>query len=388
MAELILSNFQDGGAEEIESAANIQQGRGSAALLTMSPAQDGVLESREAAPNLLALRRGSKRAALVKTPHPMDRSAVESMRYVDFAIQDAHKKYRPVLIEGYNAWQEFNVTYFSEQLTPPHLSIDFTPPNKLGLFKTLTGYGGRNRITIDERIVTGRRKFVKKAWPAPGNRLFFRDILLQQTVLQYLAEVKGFDDEENGKYGEACADVCSRLGECMGLPRVYTRRRVAKDAGKPLANLWPINVRPAGYYLGDVVPPCQNKAKKLPEPRGFAGAMSLLCYLFDAGQFDKLATIIRREAAQVREHGCTAKPASEKDEASWFNPAWLDWNNGCIRLLLHAICNKRLIDLVPLLADALELAGCRNELFLMHCRMPVRHNQSCWVLKQLRGALR
>jgi hypothetical protein len=114
--------------------------------------------------------------------------------------------------------------------------------------------------------------------------------------------------------------------------------------------------------------------------------MNLLRYLLETGQIDRLAGIVRREASQNSEHACKAKPAAEKGEISRINPAWLDWNNACIKQLLHAICNRKMTDLMPLLADALELAGCGDEMLLSHCRLPVRHTRDCWVAKHLRDA--
>ena len=47
---------------------------------------------------------------------------------------------------------------------------------------------------------------------------------------------------------------------------------------------------------------------------------------------------------------------------------WLTWNDGTVPKLAQAIYDERAFDRMPILADALEEAGCTNEDILMHCR--------------------
>ena len=357
-----------------------------AALLKVTSTGDGSADSAGTSAACVPGRQGGEGAALLIAPLPNDPATVEAMRFVDYVLNDAHEQYRRVLRDLYHAWQEFNEEHFEERLKVPHLTIANGPPRALGFFKSITDYGSRTQITVDARIVAARRRFVKLPWPAEGTVLFVRDILLHESVHQYLAEIEHFPDNENGKHGEAFADVCNRIGRKKGLPRVYTRRRGRKDSGKPLANLWPINVRPSGYYLGHVEPPGQERPRRPPELRGHAAVFNFFRYLLATGQTEKLAAIVRREASEINEPACPAKAAAEKGEVSHLNPAWLTWNNGCIRQLLHAICKRKMIDLMPLLADILEAAGCGDELLLRHCRLPVRHTRDCWVLNALAHA--
>jgi hypothetical protein len=93
---------------------------------------------------------------------------------------------------------------------------------------------------------------------------------------------------------------------------------------------------------------------------------------------------------------------------------WLAWNDGTIPKLAQAIYDKRAFDRMPILADALEEAGCHNVEILNHCRgkercpscvsygrydtlfhphgcdngyIPLRgpHIRGCWVLDLLLG---
>jgi hypothetical protein len=60
------------------------------------------------------------------------------------------------------------------------------------------------------------------------------------------------------------------------------------------------------------------------------------------------------------------------------DPLWLAWNDGCVGKLAAALhAEKRWGDL-PILADALEEAGCRDRGLLAHLRGPGPHVRGCW----------
>jgi len=65
--------------------------------------------------------------------------------------------------------------------------------------------------------------------------------------------------------------------------------------------------------------------------------------------------------------------------------SWLAWNNGTIFKLAQAIYDERAFDRLPILADALEDAGCDDAEILDHCRGPGPHVHGCWVLDLLLG---
>jgi hypothetical protein len=62
------------------------------------------------------------------------------------------------------------------------------------------------------------------------------------------------------------------------------------------------------------------------------------------------------------------------------DPAWLRWNNGCVVALAGANYERRDFGSMPILADALEEAGCDNQEVLDHCRLSVEHVRGCWVV--------
>ena len=67
------------------------------------------------------------------------------------------------------------------------------------------------------------------------------------------------------------------------------------------------------------------------------------------------------------------------------NPSWLTWNDGAIGKIAEGIYDKRAFDRVPILADALEEAGCTDASILPHCRQPGEHARGCWVIDMLLG---
>jgi hypothetical protein len=67
------------------------------------------------------------------------------------------------------------------------------------------------------------------------------------------------------------------------------------------------------------------------------------------------------------------------------DPAWLSANGGAVASLARAIAEGRRFEELPVLADALEEAGCTNANVLAHCRDPGAHAARCWVLDLLLG---
>jgi hypothetical protein len=66
-------------------------------------------------------------------------------------------------------------------------------------------------------------------------------------------------------------------------------------------------------------------------------------------------------------------------------PDWLTWNDGLIAGLAGTIYAEHAFDRLPILADALEDAGCTQRDILDHCRGAGQHVRGCWVLDLLLG---
>lgn len=61
----------------------------------------------------------------------------------------------------------------------------------------------------------------------------------------------------------------------------------------------------------------------------------------------------------------------------------LTWNDGTVVKLAQSIHQARTFDCMPILADALEDAGCHNPYILAHCRSDLNHVRGCWVVDLL-----
>ena len=65
-----------------------------------------------------------------------------------------------------------------------------------------------------------------------------------------------------------------------------------------------------------------------------------------------------------------------------FDPAWLTSTS---RGIAHSIYDDRAFDRLPILADALQDAGCENDDILSHCRGAGPHVRGCWVVDLVLG---
>jgi hypothetical protein len=60
-----------------------------------------------------------------------------------------------------------------------------------------------------------------------------------------------------------------------------------------------------------------------------------------------------------------------------FDPAW---RTSAVGSLARSIYESRDFSIMPILADALQEAGCENEGILSHCRSAGPHVRGCWVV--------
>jgi hypothetical protein len=60
------------------------------------------------------------------------------------------------------------------------------------------------------------------------------------------------------------------------------------------------------------------------------------------------------------------------------DPAWLAWNDGTVVKVAQGIYDERAFERLPILADALEGAGCDDADVLGHLRQECEHVRGCW----------
>jgi hypothetical protein len=70
-----------------------------------------------------------------------------------------------------------------------------------------------------------------------------------------------------------------------------------------------------------------------------------------------------------------------------FRPVAIDprWLTSTVTDLATAIYEERAFDRMPILADALQDAGCDNDEIIGHCRGPGPHVRGCWVVDLILG---
>jgi hypothetical protein len=81
-------------------------------------------------------------------------------------------------------------------------------------------------------------------------------------------------------------------------------------------------------------------------------------------------------------------PPRKKQAARLWNTkleSWLAWNDSTVGRIAQAVYDERGFDRMPILADALEDAGCSDPDILDHCRQPGEHVRGCWVVDLLLG---
>jgi hypothetical protein len=68
-----------------------------------------------------------------------------------------------------------------------------------------------------------------------------------------------------------------------------------------------------------------------------------------------------------------------------FHPAWRADNDRAAEQVARWIYQGQTFDDLPILADALEEAGCCNRTILDHCRQRGSHVRGCWVVDAVLG---
>jgi len=72
----------------------------------------------------------------------------------------------------------------------------------------------------------------------------------------------------------------------------------------------------------------------------------------------------------------------EHDTCDRLNPEWRTFD---VRALARGVHREQAFDRLPILADALQDAGCDDEAVLEHCRRPGGHGRGCWVVDLAMG---
>jgi hypothetical protein len=99
--------------------------------------------------------------------------------------------------------------------------------------------------------------------------------------------------------------------------------------------------------------------------------------------FDDAKLKVRRETVAILRDvmGIPSRPAA-------IEPRWRTWNGGVVVDLAKAVSAEAAWDRMPILADALQEAGCLDQDMLNHCRSRCVHVRGCWVIDAILEARR
>jgi hypothetical protein len=92
-----------------------------------------------------------------------------------------------------------------------------------------------------------------------------------------------------------------------------------------------------------------------------------------------------RQAEHVAQCGLLREVFGNPVRPARIEAVWLAWQGGTVVNLAQGIYHEAAFDRLPVLADALEEAGCHDTEILGHLRGPGPHVRGCWVVDLLTG---
>ena len=329
----------------------------------------------------------------------------------DFVRNHAELEYREILAVLLKWWAEFNRDHFNSELVEPHIHLDLTAPRSLAHCDRTTGDGKLLQFTINARLVLDptNPSWIVNRWPAPGTIAIVRDLVLRCTTRQYVLERRGAEESGHAGYGPLFAEKANEISLHLGLGPVVARHRGADTPEErwPVARFWPVNVRllhDPSYYGNDVTQELLDRAagtrhaaRRTPIPPTL-GMMEYFLFLLNSGGADRLRVLLAQQVDRLQQLRLGALPVLRQAELGkedvdgsplgtvTFNPAWLLWNNLTVSKMVEAIHEYRSYADLPILADALEDAGCADGRILRHLRTAQEHTYRCWVIQGLRDA--
>ncbi|MFO0849874.1 MAG: hypothetical protein U0871_15165 [Gemmataceae bacterium] len=131
----------------------------------------------------------------------------------------------------------------------------------------------------------------------------------------------------------------------------------------------------------DIAGPLVCPVDRLRHPWRTRQVYELSRRMYHTGNF----TLIPQLAAALQDAGCDDGELLDRCRA--FRPVAIDpaWRTEAVVGLAAAMYASGGFTPMPILADALEEAGCDDSRILDHCREPGEHVRGCWVVDRLLG---
>jgi hypothetical protein len=183
------------------------------------------------------------------------------------------------------------------------------------------------------------------------------------------------DEEHNQEALQAVrrdAEEALRIAEPEALGPAPTKESVLASSFAELAQRLTLEDFAHKYMAQDVADVVNGLAMRAPIPSRLWGTADGDAIAEKAG--GERGEV---ECGLVRELFCNPlRPLS-------VDPSWLLWNGGSVTAMAERVYHNREYELMPILADALEEAGCTEASILEHCRGSGVHVRGCWVLDLL-----
>jgi hypothetical protein len=194
-------------------------------------------------------------------------------------------------------------------------------------------------------------------------------------VLEGLADGNASPEQVNG----AMAYAARRAGEAMG----RTRDMVTFHAFKTVEfALYDARSASDDLQMGmaDVTRLIRQVARPFPEQTAAMAVADAASGVWKSDAWK--AAFIAEGAAQAGLLRCIF---GNPFRSVTLDPAWLSWHGGLPVSIARRMYDSRDFSDMPVLADALEEAGCRDAEILGHCRSGGEHVRGCWVVDLLLG---
>jgi hypothetical protein len=337
------------------------------------------------------------------------RHADFAQQYAQFIAREADPAYRDPLTTLYKHFRAFTTEHLGAEQSLPYIRFGPTASRLLGDLGEYTGYGAKWEITLNAGLaIHPNHAWILADWPSPGLKRFVRHLLERQLVRQYVWEVEGVDERGHGGFGPRFCSHANRISAQRGRPQVISRRRGPEDQNELLGKFWPhgpeLHADP-DCYDDDLTQAAIDLAagtsgslrvKKAPPSLGL---LEVLLFLLNSGRLDRLREVLSSHIQRLQHERLGRRPRNaraERGEADLdgsplgvvdFDAGWLTWENGIVRKVVEAIVGHLAFAELPILADALEEAGCRDDRILRHLRERMEHTKDCWVLRGLLKAV-
>ena len=235
--------------------------------------------------------------------------------------------------------------------------------------------------------------------------------LIRECAVRYLAEARDSEPTAGAPVTEVAwlnaADACSLLHQA----REVSSERKYRLAGIALArHLFPVITHPdliRGLEVAEQLADGVSNVADVDRVREFFAAMSTVRHYEArgiAGENIFLASLVRESltprarrsrviaylsdhVAEQPENPRVGVPELRDIFGNPFRPVGVDptWRSESVITLAAGIYSDRAFDRLPILADALEEAGCDAHEVLTHCRGEGPHARGCWVVDSVLG---